>query len=195
MKKILVIITLVSVSFFAKAQTSAGNMMLGGGVSISSNNYGTSNDNDNSGFELSPSFGYFVKDNLVIGASVSLSSYRSGIGTGQSKTFGFGLGPFARFYKFTSNEQFAFFGTAGLSFGSTRNETGNTVNYRATGITFYAAPGFAYFFNEHWAGEFSFSLLSISSSNYDNNASDRTSVNFGINSFSPSIGFRYHFRN
>lgn len=193
MKKLLTL-ALILISFFAKAQTSAGNMMLGGSLSITSTNYKNSNDNDNSGFSLAPSFGYFVKDNFAIGASISFNSSRFGVAP-ESKTTGFGVGPFVRLYKFTSSEQFAFFGQGGISINSSRTETGNLVTDRLSSVTFSVSPGFAYFFNEHWAGEFAFSLLSVTSANHDNNNSDRTSVNFGLNSFNPSIGIRYHFGN
>lgn len=194
MKKILTL-ALISFSLVAKAQTSTGNMMLGGSISITSTNYKTSNDNDNSGFGLAPSFGYFIKDNFAIGASVSLNSGRFGTGPNESKTFGFGVGPFVRLYKFTSSDQFAFFGQGGISINSSRTESGNLVTDRVSSVAFSVSPGFAYFFNEHWAGEFAFSLLSVTSANHDNNGSDRTSVNFGLNSFNPSVGIRYHMGN
>jgi outer membrane protein len=194
MKKILIAFTFVSLSFFAKAQTTSGQMMLGGTVAISS----VSSDNagsDYSSFTLAPSFGYFVKDNFVVGLSVSTSSAKSGTGVGQSKSSSFGVGPFARLYKFTSNEQFAFFANAGLSFGGSRNESGG-FETRTNTITFAVAPGFAYFFNEHWAAELAIAGLRIQNSkNPDANGGGTTSVTFDVSSLIPNVGIRYHFGN
>jgi hypothetical protein len=196
MKKIIFAIAFVSLSFFAEAQTTSGQMMIGGTLAVSTTNYNDSDGRDNSSFTLAPSFGYFVKDNFVVGASVSLGNSRSGTGTGRDKTSSFGIGPFARLYKFTSNDKFAFFGHAGISFGSSRSETGNVVTDRFNALTFSIAPGFAYFFNEHWATELSitgFRIQNTSSDTFPEN--DRTSITFDVSSFNPSLGIRYHFGN
>lgn len=195
MKKILVIITLVSVSFFAKAQTSAGNMMLGGTVAVTSTNYGGTANASSSSFTLNPSFGYFVKDNFVVGANLSLSSGKDNNGVTQIRSNSFGFGPFARLYKFTSSEQFAFFANASFNFGANRVDNGNNIN-KVNTVTFAVSPGFAYFFNEHWAAELAISGLSIQNSkNPDASGAGTTYVYFGISSFNPSLGLRYHFGN
>lgn len=196
MKKIFIAIAFVSLTLFAEAQTTSGQMMIGGTLAVSSTNYNDSNGSDFSSFTLAPSFGYFVKDNFVVGASVSLGSSRSGTGAGQSKSSSFGVGPFARLYKFTSNEKFAFFGHAGITFGSSRSETGNVITDRSSTLTFAIAPGFAYFFNEHWAAELSIAGFRVQSTNSDNfPANDRTTVALDVSSFNPSLGVRYHFGN
>lgn len=66
---------------------------------------------------------------------------------------------------------------------------------RGNSIQFDISPGAAFFFNEHWAMEMSFSLFGIRSSDPDtDNENDKvTTVSFGLNSFSPSLGLRYHF--
>jgi outer membrane protein len=193
MKRILVTLAFVSSVFFAQAQTSGGNMMLGGTLEIQSTNYKNSNGSDNTYTTFAPSFGYFVKDNLAIGANLSIGSYKSGTGPGESTTSTFGVGPFARFYKFTSSDQFAFFAQAGLSFGSSRSETGNLVTDKSTSIAIGISPGFAYFFNEHWAAELAITGLRFQDTNSDNNGNDRTSLTFDVSSFNPSLGVRYHF--
>ena len=196
MKKILTLIVLASTAFYAKAQTSSGQMMIGGSLAFSSVNYDNNNGSDYSNFTLAPSFGYFVKDNFAVGASVSLGNSKSGTGAGQSTSSSFGVGPFVRLYKFTSNDQFAFFGNAGLSFGNTKTENGNVITDKSNTISFAIAPGFAYFFNEHWAAELSIAGLRIQNSKSDNfPGNDRTSVTFDVSSFNPSLGLRYHFGN
>jgi outer membrane protein len=193
MKRIIVTLAFATSAFIAQAQTSAGNKMIGGTLEIQSTNYKSSNGADATYFTFAPSFGYFVKDNFAVGATVSLGSYKSGTGPGESNTSTFAVGPFARLYKFTSNEQFAFFGQAGVNFGSSRSETGNIVTDKSSSVTLGIAPGFAYFFNEHWAAELSISGFSIQNTNSDNNGSDRTTVTFDVSSFNPNLGVRYHF--
>ena len=57
------------------------------------------------------------------------------------------------------------------------------------------APGFAYFFNEHWVLELAFGGIALTNS--DPNADDDDeikSMQIGLNSLSPStLGIRYHF--
>ena len=57
------------------------------------------------------------------------------------------------------------------------------------------APGFVYFFNEHWVLELGFSGIALTNS--DPNADDDDevkSMQIGLNSLSPStLGIRYHF--
>lgn len=196
MKKILVMLAFVSSAFFVEAQTTSGQMMIGGSLAFSSVNYDNNNGSDYSSFTLSPSFGYFVKDNFVVGASLSLGNAKSGTGAGQNTTSSFSVGPFARYYKFTSSEQFAFFGQAGISFGNSKSENGNTITDKSNSVSFSIAPGFAYFFNEHWAAELSIAGFRIQNSSSDNfPGNDRTSVTFDVSSFNPSLGLRYHFGN
>jgi outer membrane protein len=196
MKKIVMMLALVTSAFFAKAQTTSGQMMIGGSFGISSVNYDNSNGSDYSSFTLAPSFGYFVKDNFAVGLSVSVGNSKSGTGAGQTTSSSFGVGPFVRLYKFTSNEKFAFFGNAGISFGNTKSENGNVITDKSNTISLGIAPGFAYFFNEHWAAELSIAGFRIQNSSSDNfPGNDRTSVTFDVSSFNPSLGLRYHFGN
>lgn len=194
MKKSIVLFALISTTFFVKAQTSTGNMMVGGTLSVSSTNYGGNNDAKYSSFTLAPSFGYFLKDNFVIGASVSLSNSKDNNGLTETRRNGFGVGPFARFYKFSSNEQFAFFGNASVGFGGTRVE-GTGADSRVNTISFSLSPGFAYFFSEHWAAELGFAGLRIQNSKDPNASGGTTTIDFNISSFTPNLGIRYHFGN
>lgn len=170
-------------------------MMLGGTVEFSSRSHQSGSLSDASGFTFAPSFGYFIVDNLAAGAVITLESSRLGTGAAKTVNSSFGFGPFVRYYKFTSNEKFAFFGNADLTFSTGKYDppSGN-VTHR-NGIRFAVSPGAAYFINEHWAMELSFSLFSISSTDPDTDTDDDkfTSVYFGVDSFSPGLGIRYHF--
>lgn len=170
-------------------------MMLGGGVNFSSRTVQSGSASDRTGFSFTPSFGYFVSDNFAVGASLTLVSTRTGTGNAKEIGSSFGLGPFARYYLFTSNEQFGFFGQAqlALSTGKVDPAFGNVT--RSNAVTFALSPGAAFFFNEHWALEFYVNLLSIAANDPNtNNDNDKyTEVGFGLNSMNPNLGFRYHF--
>ena len=183
-------------TFYVGAQTLKGNMMAGGNLSFQNQTYQGSNGSDKS-INFYPSFGYFIVDNLAVGAILSLGSTTNDTGFSKTISTSMGFGPFARYYKFTSNENFAFFGHAQfvVSSGKVDNTPGGDT--KSSGVSFSIAPGFSYFFTKHWALDLSITGLVIQS--YDpnkSNANDKTTtVNFGISSFSPNLGFRYHFGN
>ena len=195
MNKHLFFVLFLFIATSGYSQTSSGTMMLGGTVEFSSRSYQSGSSSDAAGFTFAPSFGYFIVDNLAVGAVITLESSRLGTGAAKSVNSSFGFGPFVRYYKFTSNEKFAFFGNADLSFSSGKYDppSGNVI--RGNGIRFAVSPGATYFLNEHWAMELSFSLFSISSTDPNTESDDDkfTSVSFGVDSFSPGLGIRYHF--
>jgi hypothetical protein len=175
----------------AQAQTKKGNMMAGGSINYYSQNQPNAV-NDYSSISLSPNFGYFIADNLAVGASVLIGSTTSHSINTKTVTNSFGIGPFARYYKYTSNENFAIFGQATLSFNNSKTHVTPGGDGKNNSIIFSIAPGFAYFFNQHWAMELYINGLVYQSSNSGGN--NRTnSFQFGISSLSPSIGLKYHF--
>lgn len=194
-KSVVFLCALALGAFGAHAQTSSGNMMVGGGIDFQSTSYQAGSDNDESSVTFSPSFGYFVSDNFAVGLSLALSSSRTGTGSGKTVQNIFGIGPFARYYLGTSSENFKFFAHAELAFGGVKTDppVGNVA--RGSFVGFSLSPGAAYFFNEHWAVEFAitgFELVSVDPDKDDNN--DKvTTIKLGLTSFSPSLGFRYHF--
>ena len=194
-KSLILLLTLLALANLALAQTSSGNMMLGGGLSYNSVSYEGGSANDGNSVIFSPGFGYFISDNLAIGTTLTLGGSREGTGANKTLRSSFGLGPFARYYIFTSNERFGFFGQAQLSFstGKTDPDAGNVTRNNA--VSFSVFPGAAYFFNEHWALEFSIRGFAFTSTdpNTSNNNDKYTRVELGLNSLTPNLGFRYHF--
>ena len=183
------------VTVLAKGQTTSGSMMVGGVFQIYSASQQNNDDYEYSEVGFSPSFGYFVSDNFAVGLSIGFNSTKQDNGATSQKNTAFSFGPFARYYKFTSNEQFAFFAQAGLNFGSGKYDQTPGGESKNSYVNFNVSPGFAYFFNNHWAAELAFTGLSITSEDPNKDVSDdkRTSVIFDIRSFSPSVGVRYHF--
>lgn len=193
-KSLLVLSAFLMTATFAAAQTSPGNLMFGGGINISSVSQQSDVDAANSSFSFSPSAGYFVAENFAVGLGFTIATEKSGPDNARIKESSFGIGPFARYYFFTSNEQFALYGQAGLSLASGKIKySGGTVDNTAS-TTFSVFPGAAYFFNEHWALELAITGFVISSHDPDTSKDNDkiTLVNFGLHSFSPTLGFRYH---
>jgi outer membrane protein len=192
-KLLIVLFVLVLGTTTVHAQTTSGNMMLGGGFEYRSTSNQASNDAND--FYVYPSFGYFLSDNLALGATLSIGSEHSGTGNFRTVGTSFGFGPFVRYYLPTSNENFRFFGEGEFLYFTGKDEFsgGNVVKYNQT--SFLLKPGAAYFFNEHWALEFEVTLFGITTGDPNTDiANDKsTAIQFGLETLSPSLGFRYHF--
>lgn len=193
-KSLISVFSFLMVATFTHAQTSSGSLMFGGGIDFSSNSRQADNGNNYSSVSFSPSAGYFISDNFAVGLSFTVASEKSGVGPNRSTENTFGMGPFARYYFFTSNEQFAIFGQAGLSLATEKDTNGAGFVSKSSSTTFSLFPGAAYFFNEHWAVELSITGFQLTSydPNKDNDNDKSTFVNFGLHTFSPTLGFRYH---
>lgn len=193
MKNFLTLVTLFAISLgFAQAQTTAGNIMVGGTFMITSDKQETAGEDiKSSSFTFNPSVGYFIQDNLAIGADLLIRTGKNG----EDKNSAFSFGPFARYYMFTSNDKFAFYGQGGLRFGSTKIEPDGADEIKGGTFQFYISPGFAYFFNEKWALDLQLDGISYYSEdpNKDSDSDDdkESSFQFGVSSLSPRLGFRY----
>jgi outer membrane protein len=194
-KSLILVFAFFTVTTSIMAQTSSGNMMLGGGVTFNSVSYENGSANDGSSVTFSPGFGYFISDNLAIGTTFTLSSSRNGTGANKNVNSSFGLGPFARYYLFTSNESFAFFGQAQITFASGKNDPAFGNVSKSNSIALSIFPGAAYFFNEHWAIELAITgfIFSSTDPNTSNDNDKYSGVHLGLNSLTPNLGIRYHF--
>jgi outer membrane protein len=199
MKKVTFLFLLLSVFVVSRtsAQISKGNMMVGGTLSLYTTSLEGNSDYESSGTEFSPSFGYFIADKLAVGGELTFIAATNDNGANKTETTYFGFAPFARYYKVTSNENFAFFAQARLRFLSGKIDTTPGGETKSSRTTFAISPGFAYFFNKHWAVDFSIAGLVIDSSDPDKDADNNktTTIQFGLSSLSPSLGFKYHFGN
>lgn len=197
MKKITLVLFASFVTLTLSAQTSSGNMMVGGEIDFRSASLEGNSDYQNSSIDFSPSFGYFISDNLAVGAGLSLGSGTIDTGADKTVSSSFGFGPFARYYKFTSNENFAFFAQAEFFYRSGKVDYTPGGENKSQSVSFSVAPGFSYFFTEHWAIDLSITGLVIRSNDPNKDTPDNktTTIEFGLSSFAPSLGFRYHFGN
>jgi outer membrane protein len=190
MKKFFSICVLAAgVAGYAQAQTSAGNI----GYTSQKQETGGDDQTRNT-FSFTPSFGYFVADNFAVGLNLEYSSEKDeNLDVIDTKTSTILFEPFARYYIFTPNEKFAFFAEGGLGFGSTKVDPDQGDETKSGTFRFRVSPGFAYFISDKWSLDFE--LSGISYTTYDRNKDvddDKYSVfTFGVDSFNPTLGFRY----
>ena len=182
------------------AQTSKGSMMLGGSIGFTdqTNAYKSGPDYNWNSFNVSPEFGYFVADNILVGLNVDINTTTVSQGMIESESFGFSIGPKFRWYKPTSNEKFSFFAQAAVSFGKVNEKDTNGIIETESSTTRFGAslsPGFAYFFNEHWSAELALTGIGFSRQGGDDNTNNdgTTYFTFGVSSFTPLVGVRYYF--
>lgn len=200
-RTILSTLVLGLLSFGVLAQRTAGTLALGGGFNVRStkNEAGANNTITTTNVSLLPNVGYFIADNFAIGMELSLSAFTTESNNQSSRGTAYNIGPAARYYKQVGATPLTIFGQAGIYFGGGRNEvtTGTvTTELKSSSFGIYVNPGFAYFFNEHWAGELYFNGISYSGMdpNKDANADKSSTVSFGLNSLAPTgLGVRYHF--
>ena len=194
--KLAVTLFMLVCAFGAEAQTSQGSVSLGGGVSFGSyKRQEVGNDYKSSSFSFSPQVGYFVVDNFEVGLAlnVSMDNVKPDEGTDYKNNY-LGVGPFARYYVFTSNEKFAFFGDARFGFNAYKYKPETGSDSKGSAVAFSVSPGFVFFPTKNWGVELSLSLLNITSTDPNKDAKDDkvTNVNFGFNSLNTGVGVKYY---
>lgn len=181
MKTIKLIVVLTLLSFLpSTAQITKGNWMVGGSGSFI--NYESTYQDNNTeitqtgnGFNLSPNLGYFIIDNVALGAVVSFNfSNPSG---DNNNSHGYGISPFVRYYFRKPDKMINPFLQTSYSFNEGKSESGGS--NKSTGYTIKG--GSALFFNSSVALELSL--------NYD---SQKFNSNSKSNNFTIGIGFQIH---
>ncbi len=201
MKKMLftALVAVFGLTSSAYAQFSAGTIAVGGGISISSENTkyesgSTTVEGDpTTSFNLSPSVGYFLADDLEVGVQVDFTrSGQSGEdfnGDDYSEVSTiFAFGPYARKY-FSLGESAAFYGEAGLGIGAGKSkyEQGSTT-YEYNKMSIFSVgvtPGFVFRPAERIGVELSagfFGFTSVKSEDPEGDDEDLTtkSNDFGL---------------
>jgi outer membrane protein len=197
MKKFTLFYLFCAIAIGSSAQLVKGTKMIGGGLTYSSTTepYYINEDITTTSFEIMPGFGYFISDGFAVGLNVGYSSGKQKYINVETKSSEFSVGPFARYYKQTSNENFAIYGQFSFLFGSGKQDNGNT-DVKSSSMDISVSPGLAYFFNQHWAVELGFRGIGYYTSDPNKDADNNETTNFevGLNSLMPaSLGFRYHF--
>lgn len=211
MKKTVFLLVAVCVAFVANAQLSQGTVSLGGTFNYSSSsnklhNGSTSNGSVSNSFNFGPRVGYFLSDDVSIGAALNFrSSSQPDNGWNNEgaiyKNHSLAFSPYARLHK-SLGENFYIFGEGMISIGSGGSKTieGNTTTKGNNVGIFgaYLSPGILFMPSEKFGLEMSFTGLQFESTSYTNpeNSNIKTVNNvfrFGPNTFAPNIGVQYYF--
>jgi len=162
MKKLVIVFALAMISSGAFAQFNKGRYLVGGSLGFSANtnkvkaNSTTTTVSHTTDFSLSPDAGYFIIDNLAVGASLGLgvsSTKDTGTNPDKNSSTSISISPFVRYYL----PQGIFFqGQIGFGSESDKNKDGTTNTTTTTKYNtgnWSLAAGYAYFLNDFVAVE------------------------------------------
>ncbi|MFB9057565.1 outer membrane beta-barrel protein [Mariniflexile ostreae] len=142
-----------------------GDVIVEGSVNFNSTNDKNSDVKTNK-FGISPKVGFFISDDLAIGASLNVSSGKiesSGVDT--SKKSEFGVGVFGRYYFLDLGARFKTFTELGLGYNTSDDKI---ADLKENTLGANLDLGINYFVKENIALTFSLdNLISFSSSKYD----------------------------
>ena len=170
MKKALLTLVIAAASFAANAQTGQGNWLIGGGAGFSSGKSSGAS-SSTSYFYLAPNAGYFVADDIAVGAEVSFASQTGGYSS-------FSAAPFVRYYFLPLGDAAKLLAHGSFGFGSSKS--GDSAQ-SVSSTNWKIAAGPAFFLNQHVALE---TLLYY--------GSEKMKDFPAFNSFGVSIGFQIH---
>ena len=178
LKKYILLTFLIVCCCSAFSQISKGEWLAGGDASFSYNINTPDSQNDNkitnTTITLSPDIGYFLVDNLVIGARINFTN-----SVHHPKTQGLyyseqqlSLSPFIRFYILNKEKKVNLIADVSYLYGRTRTHfppdnngnAGYTLNYKTAGYTVAAGPVF--FLNPRVALEFTISYTNTDTKLY-----------------------------
>lgn len=179
--KVLLISTIL-LTVPTNAQITKGNWMVGGTGNLSSYESKTSNNgtdviNKGIGINVSPNIGYFFTNKFVAGTNVSIGYTKP---KNYDSSFGYGIGPFARYYVLKEDKRVNFLIQANYTFGASKSGDNKS---KTNGYGFKAGP--AIFFNSSVALEIT---LDYNSSKLIPDGSENSSYN----NFQIGLGFQIH---
>ncbi|WP_306566151.1 OmpW family outer membrane protein [Flavobacterium lindanitolerans] len=200
MKKIVLTVAAVFAFGFANAQEETsegfkkGDVFISGAVSFGSTKTG---DFKTSDFEIAPSAGYFVTDNIALGLAFGYGSSKVDVGTADATNSTLSVGAFGRYY-FTPASKFSIFGQLGVNYMSYDNEfdaeAGTLGEFKGDGFGVAVAPGVSYFLAKNFAIEASFGILGFETTKPDADGAEKTnSFDFGLDMRDIRLGLVYKF--
>jgi hypothetical protein len=213
MKKPIITMIFCLLGAVALAQTTKGTISLGGAIGVQSikeevsdDEFGIDGTINTTTIFISPSAGFFLADGMELGLDLSFSSAKEKLdpddgdsqdGSTLNET---ALGPYFKYYLFTSNERFAFTLNASLLFGFSKESFPDEFEIddrKGSSLQFTVSPGFSYFFTDKIGLDFELQGIGFRSvdpntdSDFENDKSSE--FIFGVSSFNPSLGFKYYF--
>ncbi len=200
MKKINVVLIFLSfISVGAWAQTNQGNFVVGGSLGFQNTKTESGIDGNNTtkstSFSFSPQAAYFIADGMEVGILLDFTtSGGDNNGNDLTKYTNTAIGSYFKYYMFTANEKFAFTLRAAARFGFTKQDPPAGNDVKGSSFGFAVSPGFSYFFTNKLGLDFQLDGIGISTSKPDKDVDWKTTTfTFGVDSFNPSLGFRYFF--
>tara|TARA_R110000751_G_scaffold135_3_gene659 strand:+ start:77370 stop:77999 length:630 start_codon:yes stop_codon:yes gene_type:complete len=178
-----------------------GDVFVSGAVGFGTSSQGDFKENQ---FEISPKVGFFVSDNIAVGASVGYTSFTEEgpafdptsleTVTAENKLSALSAGVFGRYYT-TPSSQFSFFGELSANFVASKfDEAFVEEDQKADGLNFGFTPGVSYFVSNCIALEASVGVLNYSTNKADaEGAEARNNFNIGLDLSDINFGIVYKF--
>lgn len=196
MKKI-ILAALAVVSFtLASAQEengagfAKGDIFISGGFGFVSQKQG---DNKTNRFEIAPRAGFFVSDDIAVGAQVKFESIKNENGSLKETDSEISLGAFGRYY-FSPANKFSVFGQLEANYISSKDETLGQPDAKLNGFGLGLSPGLNYFISDNFALEVLWGILGYRTSKPDvDNAESLNTFELRTNLTNINIGLVYKF--
>lgn len=128
----ILLIVILCVSFASNAQIDKGNWMMGGGAAFSSyKNQSEGTSSKATGFQIHPIIGYFVIDNVAVGASAQFAFINN------LNNNSYGIGPFVRYYLLKKEKPINIFSEARYEYSVLKLLNAQTENFNVKLGTVY----------------------------------------------------------
>jgi opacity protein-like surface antigen len=204
MKKIILTVAAVFAFGFANAQDkkessegfSKGDVFVSGALTLGSSKTGDFKVN---AFEIAPKVGFFVTENIAVGASLGFSSLKLDDGNDDATNSGTSFGAFGRYY-FTPASKFSLFAELGLDYTSNDEEfdieTGNAymTSFETKEIGFGLGAGLNYFVSSNFSIEAGVAVLGYSTNDNGGDGAEKTNnFSFGGDWRAVTFGVNYKF--
>ncbi len=190
MKKLFTILTVVAIST-TMTFAQQGSVAIGVGSNLADVSW--------QDYSLTPTVGYFITDNMMVGTGFSMGSETEEISDVEYKESGMNISPFLRYYM---ND--AFFASAGIAIGSTSSESDassggftNTSESKTSTFGLNAGVGYSLMWNDKVCIEPSFGIVTGSgSSSYEANFGGTVNAtdSDAPSTFGMAIGLGIHIR-
>ncbi len=204
MKKVLLSAVALLAFGFANAQEeksgegfAKGDVFVSGSVRLNSEKTGDFKENF---FEFAPKVGYFVTENIAVGASLGFNSLKLDNGVNDATNSGTSFGAFGRYY-FTPASKFSLFAELGVDYTALNEEfdaeDGSVYaqSYKPNELGFGLGAGLNYFVSSNFSLEAGVAVLGYSSNDNGGGAGvDKTNTfSFGGDWRAVSFGVNYKF--
>ena len=207
MKKVLFSAVALLAFGFANAQEEVngnggfakGDVFVSGAFTVSSAKTGDFKENS---FEIAPKVGYFVTENIAVGATIGYQSNKLDNGSDDVSNTGLGLGAFGRYY-FTPASKFSLFAELGVDYTSYDNEyfvdtDGSIIvpgtSFESKELGFGLGAGMNYFVSSNFSIEAGVAVLGYSSNDNGGDGAEKTNTfSFGGDWRAVTFGVNYKF--